>query len=69
MVTFDVWLPLGSGRRQPTPPMAAVVKGCRTPAVAGRLPQACSAGVGQASGEETAGRLGSVDRLAQPMGI
>ncbi len=32
------------------------VKGCRTPAVTGCLPRARSAGVGQASGEETAGR-------------
>ena len=32
------------------------VKGCRTPAVAGCLPRARLAGVGQASGEETAGR-------------
>ncbi len=40
--------------------MSASVKGCRTPAVAGRLPRTRSAGVGQASGEETAGgiRLG-----------
>ncbi len=34
-----------------------------------RLPRSRSAGVGQASGEETAGRLGSVFRLEQPMGI
>ena len=33
------------------------------------LPRSRSAGVGQASGEETAGRLGSVFRLEQPMGI
>ncbi len=35
----------------------------------GCLPRSRSAGVGQPSGEETAGRLGSVVRLAQPMGI
>ena len=40
-----------------------VVKGCRTSAVAMRLPRARSAGVGQASGEETAGRL---RRVAPP---
>ena len=45
------------------------VKGCRTSAVAGRLARTRSAGVGQPSGEETAGRLCSADRLARPMGI
>ena len=35
--------------------MSGIVKGCRTPAVTGRLRRAVSAGVGQASGEETAG--------------
>ncbi len=45
------------------------VKGCRTPAVAVRLRRSRPAGVGQASGEETAGRLGSVVWLAQPRGI
>ena len=49
--------------------VAENVKGCRTPAVSGWLPRSRSAGVGQASGEETAGRLGSVFRLEQPMGI
>ena len=49
--------------------MTASVKGCRTPAVVGCLPQARSAGVGQASGEETAGRLGSAERHARAMGI
>jgi hypothetical protein len=39
-------------------PMSGFVKGCRTPAVTGRLARARSAGVGQASGEETAGRDG-----------
>ncbi len=48
--------------------MSPLVKGCRTPAVAGRLPRARSAGVGQASGEETAGRLRSAERHARPMG-
>ncbi len=40
--------------------MTACVKGCRTPAVSGCQPRDRSAGVGQASGEETAGviRLG-----------
>ena len=47
----------------------AYVKGCRTSAVAGRLARTRSAGVGQPSGEETAGRLCSADRLARPMGI
>ena len=49
--------------------MAGNVKGCRTSAVAGRLARTRSAGVGQPSGEETAGRLCSADRLARPMGI
>ena len=49
--------------------MSESVKGCRTPAVYRCLPRSRSAGVGQASGEETAGRLGSVFRLEQPMGI
>ena len=38
--------------------MSESVKGCRTPAVSVRLPRARSAGVGQASGEETVGRDG-----------
>ncbi len=38
--------------------MSLIVKGCRTPGVAGRLRRARSAGVGQASEEETAGRDG-----------
>ncbi len=37
---------------------SASVKGCRTPAVTGWLRRVRSAGVGQASGEETAGRDG-----------
>ncbi len=37
--------------------MSVFVKGCRTSAVTGWLPRARSAGVGQASGEETAGRI------------
>ena len=43
-----------------------VVKGCRIPAVAGCLPQTGSAGVGQTSGEETAGgsRLCGAARVA-----
>ncbi len=47
----------------------AVVKGCRTPVVAGRVPRTRSAGVGQASGEETAGGLGSAVRGVWSMGI
>ena len=37
--------------------MSGSAKGCRTSAVTGWLPRARSAGVGQASGEETAGRI------------
>ncbi len=37
--------------------MSGFVKGCRTPAVTGWLVRTRSAGVGQASGEETAGRI------------
>ncbi|MDP7099027.1 MAG: hypothetical protein QF511_11065, partial [Rhodospirillales bacterium] len=45
-------------RRKSTPSETSQhVKGCRTPAVAGHLRRARSAGVGQASGEETAGRV------------
>ncbi len=52
--------PLFSQQRTfPRPRLTSVVvKGCRTSAVARRLPRARSAGVGQASGEETAGRDG-----------
>ncbi len=45
------------------------VKGCRTPAVTMWLRRTGLAGVGQASGEETAGSLRSLFRLVQPMGI
>ncbi len=38
------------------PFMSGIVKGSRTPAVAGPVPRTRSAGVGEASGEETAGR-------------
>ncbi len=38
------------------------VKGSRTPVVAGRVPRTRSAGVGEASGEETAGGLGAAVR-------
>ena len=49
--------------------MSVVVKGCRTPAVTGCLRRARSAGVGQASGEETAGGSGSMARPVRSMGI
>ncbi len=45
------------------------MKGCRTPTVAGCLPRTRSAGVGQASGEETAGGLGAAVRPVRSMGI
>ncbi len=47
-----------SGPPERRPRTAAVVKGCRTPAGYRRVRRARSAGVGQASGEETAGRDG-----------
>ena len=46
-----------SGFRRP-PLTSPLVKGCRTPAGYRRVRRARSAGVGQASGEETAGRDG-----------
>ncbi len=45
--------------------MTSCVKGCRTPAVAGSVPRSWSAGVGQASEEETAGGLGSAVRTVR----
>ena len=48
---------------------SACVKGCRTPAVTRLLRQTGTAGVGQASGEETAGRLRSMLRPVRSMGI
>jgi hypothetical protein len=41
-------------------PTVTVVKGSRTPAAAMRLGRGRAAGVGEASGEETAGGLASV---------
>ena len=58
-----------SGPYNWVPLTAAFVKGCRTPAVTMRLRRTGLAGVGQASGEETAGSLISVFRPVQPMGI
>ena len=60
---------LVSGRNIGGVRTSAPVKGCRTPAVAVSVRQAGTAGVGQASGEETAERSGLVVRLARPMGI
>ncbi len=48
---------------------SAFVKGSRTPAVAGPVPRTRSAGVGEASGEETAGGLGAAVRAVRSMGI
>ena len=42
--------------------MSPFVKASRTPAVAGRVPRTRSAGVREASGEETAGGLGAAVR-------
>ncbi len=49
--------------------MSESVKGSRTPAVAGPVARTRSAGVGEASEEETAGGLGSVVRAVRSMGI
>ncbi len=49
--------------------MSAFVKGCRTSAVAMWVGQARTAGVGQASVEETAGGLGALSRQSRSMGI
>ena len=52
-----VCLPPSSGLGRHPRRTSQVVKGCRTPAVTGRLPRTRSAGVRQASGEETAGGI------------
>ena len=48
---------------------SAIVKGSRTPAVAGPVRRTRSAGVGEASKEETAGGLGAAVRAVRSMGI
>ena len=58
-----------SGHSAVLPGMTASVKGCRTSAVAGCYRHPRSAGVGQASMEETAGSLGSAARRGVAMGI
>jgi hypothetical protein len=70
-LSFRTWIGFrsaaNSGRGRDPALKGTFVKGCRTPAVTGWLRRARTAGVRQASREETAGRIDAVVLLA--MGI